>query len=346
MIVRVQKHENPYVIIDKAILEDDRLTFKARGLAAYLLGKPDDWSISERHLVECGPDGAAAIRSGLKELEEAGYLKRNRRRTDDGKFTWEATLFEVPQPCRGFPRVDKPRTDNPHVEKPHVDNRAILKNEVLRNELPRNEDQEGESNSTPQPATEPAPANPEPAPQSKRRGRVTKDFIDPRKLIAGMIPEGKGETPVEIHREFFDWGTPSEGLSTFNCKVITDEVKDLEKWRATCRAWAEKGFRGGNRQGLQDWYRGANQGAGKEGARAKSRSEKPMEGWHAGLVKEWQPDPEDEEDFQRWIDSLNDQPEQPAVRPLRQRPAQSAEDRLANNPYRHDGQGSAYGSVR
>lgn len=327
MIVRVQKHENPYVIIDKTILEDDRLTFKARGLAAYLLGKPDDWSISERHLVECGPDGAAAIRSGLKELEEAGYLKRNRRRTDDGKFAWEATLYEIPQPCRGFPRVDKPRTDNPHVEKPHVDNRAILKNDLPRNELPRNEDQEGESNSTRQPAPGTVQAQPAPAPTSNRRGRVTKDFIDPRKLIAGMIPVGQGTTPVEIHREFFDWSTPSEGLSDFNSRVITDEVRDLDKWRETCRAWAEIGYRGGNRKGLQDWYKGGNQTARKERTNAASRAKVPTDGWHAGLVKEWQPSDEwNLEEIQQWADSLDDQHSVSAVRSMRQRANQSAAD--------------------
>lgn len=326
MIVRVQKHENPYVIIDKTILEDDRLTFKARGLAAYLLGKPDDWSISERHLVECGPDGAAAIRSGLKELEEAGYLKRNRRRTDDGKFAWEATLYEIPQPCRGFPRVDKPRTEKPHVEKPHVDNRAILKNDLPRNELPRNEDQEGESNSTRQLAHETVQAQPAPA-LPKRRGRVTKDFIDPRKLIAGMIPTGQGTTPVEIHREFFDWSTPSEGLSRFNCQVITDEVKDLDKWRATCRAWAEKGYRGGNREGLQEWYRGGNQPAGKDKPNAASRAKVPTDGWHAGLVKEWKPEKHySDQEIDEWLDTLEGGTGKPPVQPMRKRTATAAAD--------------------
>ena len=200
------------------------------------------------------------------------------------------------------------------------------KKEPYKKEPYKKEPKEGESNSTRQLAHETVQAQPAPAPPPKRRGRVTKDFIDPRKLIAGMIPAGQGTTPVEIHREFFDWSNPAEGLSRFNSQVVTDEIKDLDRWRATCRAWAEKGYRGGNREGLQEWYRGGNQPAGKDKPNATSRAKVPTDGWHAGLVKEWQPSPEDDADFQQWLDSLSDQPEQSAVRPLRQRANQSAAD--------------------
>ena len=304
MIVRVQKHENPYVIIDKTILEDDRLTFKARGLAAYLLGKPDDWSISERHLVKCGPDGAAAIRSGLKELEEAGYLKRNRRRTDDGKFSWEATLYEVPQPCRGFPRVDKPRTDNPHVEKPHVDNRAILKNDLPRNEELRNEEQK---------TTTGAPAAEEPEAQTVAGGRRRHRDHD----------SDFGEI-CRLYEQEFGFLSP---IAADQLSDLLDEYKSkqmvIDAFEVSVQA---------NKRSLRyvdgilrNWRSEGKKGPRKEGARAKSRSEKPVEGWHAGLVKEWQPDDEwDLEEIQRWADSLDNQPPVPAVRPLRKRPGAAA----------------------
>ena len=181
----------------------------------------------------------------------------------------------------------------------------------------------GESISTRQLA--PEPVQPKPAPAPKKRGRVTSSDIDPRKLVGGMIPAGEGTTPIEVHREFFDWSIPSEGLSRFNCQVITDEVKDLAKWREVCRAWAEKGYRGGNREGLQEWYR--NQHTRKGGGNAKSRSEKPVEGWHPGLIKKWEPEKQyTDEEIDRWLDTLEDRTEQPVVRTLRQRPHQSAAD--------------------
>lgn len=168
MIVRVQKRENPYVVIDKTIVNDKSLSFKARGIACYLLGKPDDWSISERHLVTCGPDGAAAIRSGLKELESAGYLRRERKRADDGTFVWEATLYETPQPCCDFPRMDNPSTDNPRMDNPGAGNQSILSNVLPSNEKPSNEkpSNEDQNNHAPPEPKPPAPATPTPVSSS------------------------------------------------------------------------------------------------------------------------------------------------------------------------------------
>ncbi len=42
-IVRVNKRSNPYVVIDKTALNDDRLSWKAKGVLCYLLSLPDDW---------------------------------------------------------------------------------------------------------------------------------------------------------------------------------------------------------------------------------------------------------------------------------------------------------------
>lgn len=38
-IVRINKRDNPYVQIDHRVLEDTRLSWKAKGLLAYLLSK-------------------------------------------------------------------------------------------------------------------------------------------------------------------------------------------------------------------------------------------------------------------------------------------------------------------
>ena len=39
-VIRVRKRPNNFVMIDKTFLEDDRLSFKAKGILAYLLSKP------------------------------------------------------------------------------------------------------------------------------------------------------------------------------------------------------------------------------------------------------------------------------------------------------------------
>jgi hypothetical protein len=94
-IIRVSKRER-FVVIDKTPIEDARLSFKATGLIAFLLSKPDDWTIRHRDLVTAKADGRAAVLAGLKELEEYGYLQRQKRRNADGQFVWEQVVYERP----------------------------------------------------------------------------------------------------------------------------------------------------------------------------------------------------------------------------------------------------------
>ena len=44
-VIRVKKRPSNFVMMDKTFLEDDRLSYKAKGLLAYLLSKPDDWKV-------------------------------------------------------------------------------------------------------------------------------------------------------------------------------------------------------------------------------------------------------------------------------------------------------------
>ncbi len=97
MIVRIQKTRD-YSILPNGILRDDRLSWKARGVAAYLLSMPDDWSISVAGLVNASAlDGRTNAENALHELAAAGYLVR--RRVCDpvsGRFVWESVLHERP----------------------------------------------------------------------------------------------------------------------------------------------------------------------------------------------------------------------------------------------------------
>jgi hypothetical protein len=90
-IIRVSKRER-FVVMDKTGLEDPRLGFRTKGLLAYLLTKPDDWY---RQLEKVGPDGKTAVLKALSELEQNGYLTRERRHVD-GRYDWIQVLHEVP----------------------------------------------------------------------------------------------------------------------------------------------------------------------------------------------------------------------------------------------------------
>lgn len=120
MIVRVEKNkDNPYVMMNKAGLNDPRLSFKAKGILAYLLSKPDDWQVRVKDLANHSADGSTAVRSGLKELIQCGYAEFRRTRDDQTKayISSEYIVYEVPrsaEPHAENLNVGKPNEANPH----------------------------------------------------------------------------------------------------------------------------------------------------------------------------------------------------------------------------------------
>ena len=82
----VKNKSNPYVMLNKVFLEDPRISYKAKGLLARLLSKPDDWIVYEIELTRAAIDGRDSVRSALKELMQAGYIRRSRQRDDKGMF--------------------------------------------------------------------------------------------------------------------------------------------------------------------------------------------------------------------------------------------------------------------
>lgn len=106
MIVRSPRPTAAFTVLSNAVLRDSRLSFKARGLLAYLLSLPDNWQTSAEHLATQSPDGAYSIRTALTELEEAGFIRRTKHRDDLGRVRTVTTVFDTPQPDRGFPTAD------------------------------------------------------------------------------------------------------------------------------------------------------------------------------------------------------------------------------------------------
>ena len=155
---------NPYVRLNKKFLESNQLSAKAKGILAYLLSRPDDWKICLKQLMKVFADGEVAIRSGLKELKDAGYLVKAAIRDRSGKITgWRTDVYETPQtsdklsdkngnvqhtqqfsdestepdqPDEEEPEMVDPVVVHPDVGFLHLDNLAQLNNEdQLTNEL-------------------------------------------------------------------------------------------------------------------------------------------------------------------------------------------------------------------
>lgn len=89
---------NKYTVISAQILQDKRLSLKDLGLLIKLLSLPDNWDFSEKGLMKIlEKDGSTSIRTGLKHLEEYGYLTRETVRDEKGRITdVEWTVYETP----------------------------------------------------------------------------------------------------------------------------------------------------------------------------------------------------------------------------------------------------------
>jgi len=116
-IKRAPRPETRFYILDKDISEDMRLSWEARGLLIYLLGKPDNWVVSIKHLmkqtVACTRkrSGRDSIRAIIGELVELGYMEVNQRRNDGNFDGVDYIVHETPY----SPAIleDSPETDNP-----------------------------------------------------------------------------------------------------------------------------------------------------------------------------------------------------------------------------------------
>ena len=78
-IIRIQKRYNNFGMIDKGFLEDNRLSFKAKGLLWYLLTRPDNYKVTIKDIINNCADGKSAVYSGLRELKQFGYCEEEER---------------------------------------------------------------------------------------------------------------------------------------------------------------------------------------------------------------------------------------------------------------------------
>lgn len=118
-VIRVRKRPNNFVMIDKTFLEDERLSFKAKGILAYLLSKPDNWKVIVGNLVKYSKDGKSAVYAGLKELKECGYYVKTPIRSEDGRriSRWESTMYEMPDSLLSdFQEIDNEEIENQYLE--------------------------------------------------------------------------------------------------------------------------------------------------------------------------------------------------------------------------------------
>ena len=133
-VFRVERTQD-YTVMSNNHLKNRLLSLKAKGLISMILSLPDDWNYTTRGLAAICKEGVESIGNALKELENAGYIVRNRLRDNKGRITdTEYVIYEQPQPPHtGEPDTDNPYTGNPDMDKPDMASPYTEKSAQLNN---------------------------------------------------------------------------------------------------------------------------------------------------------------------------------------------------------------------
>ncbi|WP_243845203.1 hypothetical protein [Pseudomonas syringae group genomosp. 3] len=129
-IIRAPRPEGNFYLLSKSISEDRRLSWAARGVLVFLLGKPDHWKVSPAHLRgetagSAKPTGRDGIYGLLDELINAGYVRREQPRSDSGVMG-EVTYFVSESPLPDLPLPDLPYPAEPLPAGPHTANPTLV----------------------------------------------------------------------------------------------------------------------------------------------------------------------------------------------------------------------------
>lgn len=116
-----RKYERDYTQMANEFLKDARLSWKAKGIIAYVQMLPDNWVLNMRDLTNRATDGRDSLYSGIKELEKYGYCEKQMKRNPDGTiagYAYEICDKAIFEPCTENPVTDAPQTENPDTVKP------------------------------------------------------------------------------------------------------------------------------------------------------------------------------------------------------------------------------------
>ena len=108
------KEKGNFTQISNDIIYDTRITGKAKSFLILMLSKLDTWKFCMEWILRNVKEKKSAVQSGLDELMEFGYLKRERKHIN-GRFDWEYTVRENPTGKTD----DKPddKSEKPKTEK-------------------------------------------------------------------------------------------------------------------------------------------------------------------------------------------------------------------------------------
>lgn len=104
-MIKFIKPEHNFTIIPNEVLHDSTLSWRAKGLYAFLAGLPQGWTVHKSYLTTKATDGLRSLKAAIRELKTRGYLKIYRERDEStGKIkSWVYELTYPPPPATQNP---------------------------------------------------------------------------------------------------------------------------------------------------------------------------------------------------------------------------------------------------
>ena len=91
--MKIKKENINFTQVSNDLLLDKRVSAKAKGIYAYLYSKPDNWDFSVDRIASDFKDGYKAVNGGIKELEELGYIGREKQNNGRNYYS----IYQKPQ---------------------------------------------------------------------------------------------------------------------------------------------------------------------------------------------------------------------------------------------------------
>lgn len=131
-IRRGPRPDTRFYTVSKDISENQKMSWAARGLLIFLLGKPDNWEVSVAHLIKQTaesekPSKRDAVYGLIQELKNLGYLQVDQTR-EKGVFKGMSYIVNEVSTLTS-PLTDSPYTAQPYTDEPYTANPTLIKNE-------------------------------------------------------------------------------------------------------------------------------------------------------------------------------------------------------------------------
>lgn len=229
----INKKEN-FTSIHNKLINDSRISLKAKGIMLYMLSKPENWKYNPKEIAKNSKDGLDSVYSGIKELIEAGYISRTRH--SDG--TVDYFVFEdveendiVDFSKKGNPNQENPNRENPNRENPDVYKRKntnkerIIVNTELNKETSKSDIDDFINSQD----------------KSEEYKELLFEFLKYRKKIRDTV---KTSGPIKLLLKHFK--TEADLREAL-------EYMDLYNWKTAEPSWIEKKKNGSNNKNNNDF---------------------------------------------------------------------------------------------